>query len=204
MTSFWAYLGWNQGISAWTPEEAPNFFYPRRSPRNAGGRKAVQTCFESSRYGDRLLNSVQVKKIFKKKQPIFQVVPNVTPDITSHLAEKSERCDKLKAEFPGCFPSGPTRPSYHLTGACPSTSTRNRGLPRSIALSTASLPSELEELRRTLDDLLAKGFIRPSDSPWGAPVLFAPEEGRGPPVLYRLPGALYKQHGVKRLPLTTC
>ncbi|GAQ92139.1 putative retrotransposon protein [Klebsormidium nitens] len=40
-------------------------------------------------------------------------------------------------------------------------------------------PSELEELRRTLDDLLAKGFIRPSNSPWGAPVLFAPKKDRG-------------------------
>jgi hypothetical protein len=37
-------------------------------------------------------------------------------------------------------------------------------------------PSELEELRTTLDDLLAKGFICPSTSPWGAPVLFAPKK----------------------------
>jgi hypothetical protein len=40
-------------------------------------------------------------------------------------------------------------------------------------------PSELEELRKTLDDLLAKGFIRPSNSPWGAPVLFAPKKDGG-------------------------
>jgi hypothetical protein len=31
---------------------------------------------------------------------------------------------------------------------------------------------ELDELRRQLEDLLAKGFIRPSTSPFGAPVLF--------------------------------
>jgi hypothetical protein len=40
-------------------------------------------------------------------------------------------------------------------------------------------PSELEELRTTLDDLLAKGFIHPSNSPWGGPVLFAPKKDRG-------------------------
>jgi hypothetical protein len=40
-------------------------------------------------------------------------------------------------------------------------------------------PSELEELRRTLDDLLVKGFIHPSNSPWGAPVLFAPKKDGG-------------------------
>ncbi|KAJ0806053.1 putative nucleotidyltransferase, Ribonuclease H [Helianthus annuus] len=34
-------------------------------------------------------------------------------------------------------------------------------------------PSELEELSTQLQELLEKGFIRPSSSPWGAPVLFA-------------------------------
>ncbi|KAJ0808416.1 putative nucleotidyltransferase, Ribonuclease H [Helianthus annuus] len=33
-------------------------------------------------------------------------------------------------------------------------------------------PTEMKELRTQLDDLLAKGFIRPSSSPWGVPILF--------------------------------
>ena len=33
-------------------------------------------------------------------------------------------------------------------------------------------PLELDELQRQLKDLLDKGFIQPSSSPWGAPVLF--------------------------------
>ena len=33
-------------------------------------------------------------------------------------------------------------------------------------------PTELRELKAQLEDLLSKGFIRPSISPWGAPVLF--------------------------------
>ena len=32
---------------------------------------------------------------------------------------------------------------------------------------------ELRELQEHLDDLLSRGFIRPSVSPWGAPVLFS-------------------------------
>ena len=32
-------------------------------------------------------------------------------------------------------------------------------------------PAKLEELRKQLDELLEKGFIHPSVSPWGAPVL---------------------------------
>ena len=33
-------------------------------------------------------------------------------------------------------------------------------------------PAELKELKEQLKDLLNKGFIRPSISPWGAPVFF--------------------------------
>ena len=33
-------------------------------------------------------------------------------------------------------------------------------------------PSEMKELVKQIDELLQKGFIRPSTSPWGAPVLF--------------------------------
>ena len=32
--------------------------------------------------------------------------------------------------------------------------------------------AELRELKAQLQELLSKGFIRPSASPWGAPVLF--------------------------------
>jgi hypothetical protein len=37
-------------------------------------------------------------------------------------------------------------------------------------------PIEQVELKRQIDELLAKGFIRPSISPWAAPVIFV-EEG---------------------------
>ena len=33
-------------------------------------------------------------------------------------------------------------------------------------------PKEMEELKSQLEEFLDKGYIRPSVSPWGAPVLF--------------------------------
>ncbi|GBG86811.1 hypothetical protein CBR_g42094 [Chara braunii] len=37
-------------------------------------------------------------------------------------------------------------------------------------------PKELDELRRQLDELIEKGWIKPSSSPYGAPVLFVPKK----------------------------
>ena len=33
-------------------------------------------------------------------------------------------------------------------------------------------PLELKELKVQMEKLVSKGFVRPSTSPWGAPVLF--------------------------------
>ena len=37
-------------------------------------------------------------------------------------------------------------------------------------------PAKLSELRKQIEELMGKGFIRPSVSPWGAPVLFAKKQ----------------------------
>jgi hypothetical protein len=38
-------------------------------------------------------------------------------------------------------------------------------------------PAELTELKTQLQELLDKGFIRPSTLPWGCPALFVKKEG---------------------------
>ena len=37
-------------------------------------------------------------------------------------------------------------------------------------------PAEMAELKKQLEELLEKGFIRPSVLPWGAPVLFVKQK----------------------------
>ena len=48
-------------------------------------------------------------------------------------------------------------------------------VPSATPISKASYclsPTELRELKQKLQELIESGFIRPSTSPWGAPVLF--------------------------------
>ncbi|MCI71686.1 pol protein, partial [Trifolium medium] len=40
-------------------------------------------------------------------------------------------------------------------------------------------PAELTELKSQIKELLGKGFIRPSVSPWGAPVLLVKKKKDG-------------------------
>ena len=54
-------------------------------------------------------------------------------------------------------------------------------MPRTTPISIAPYrmaPAELGELKLQLQELLKKGFIRPSISPWGAPVLFVKKKDR--------------------------
>jgi hypothetical protein len=80
-------------------------------------------------FGDRLLNSVQMKKILKKKQPVFQVVPNVTPETSDHRAPEWKKCEQLKAEFPDIFPQD-------LPGHLPP----DRGMPFKIETESGATP----------------------------------------------------------------
>ena len=54
------------------------------------------------------------------------------------------------------------------------TPTRGRGQTPGPARNRAVIPppTELWKLKAQLQEFLCKGFIRPSASPWGAPVLF--------------------------------
>ncbi|GJW48101.1 putative reverse transcriptase domain-containing protein [Tanacetum coccineum] len=50
-------------------------------------------------------------------------------------------------------------------------------------------PSEMKELSEQLKELSDKGFIRPSSSPWGAPVLFVKKKDGSAPILALLEGS---------------
>jgi len=77
---------------------------------------------------------------------------------------------KIVKDFPEVFPDDlkdmPPEREIEFTIDLVSDSTPISKAPYRMA------PKELHELKTQLEELLEKGFIRPSVSPWGAPVLF--------------------------------
>ncbi|GJT12475.1 retrotransposon protein, putative, ty3-gypsy subclass [Tanacetum coccineum] len=95
-----------------------------------------------------IISCTKTQKYMQKGFPIF--LAHVT---AKEVKDKSEK-KRLKGvpivrDFPEVFPEDlPARAPYRLA------------------------PSEMKELSEQLKELSYKGFIRPSSSPWGAPVLF--------------------------------
>ncbi|GJW69812.1 hypothetical protein Tco_0126729 [Tanacetum coccineum] len=96
---------------------------------------------------------------------------NVTTKETEDKSEKKRLEDvPIVRDFPNVFPedlSGlpPTRKVEFQINLIPGAAPVARA-PYRLA------PSEMKELSEQLKELSDKGFIRPSSSPWGAPVLF--------------------------------
>ena len=120
-----------------------------------GRRRPIRTCRISALKAQRLLKSGcegYLAFITEDKQskgvediPVVCEFPDVFPD-----------------EIPGLPPVREIDFSIEL-------------VPGTAAISKAPYrmaPAELRELKTQLQDLLDKGFVRPSVSPWGAPVLF--------------------------------
>ena len=86
-------------------------------------------------------------------------------------AEAGAAVNKLVSEYPDVFaadlPPGvpPDRGMPHVIKLKPGAEAPNKATYKMS-------PLELDNLRKQLDELLAHGFIQPSSSPFGAPVLF--------------------------------
>ncbi|GJU55107.1 putative reverse transcriptase domain-containing protein [Tanacetum coccineum] len=78
--------------------------------------------------------------------------------------KRGTRLNIISCTKPDCLPPNPNKWNFRIDlvpGAAP------------VARAPYRLaPSEMKELADQLQELSDKGFIRPSSSPWGAPVLF--------------------------------
>ncbi|KAL4564653.1 hypothetical protein LXL04_028721 [Taraxacum kok-saghyz] len=122
-------------------------------------------------YGDkagdnlRIVSCIKAQKYLQKKCPAF----------LAHIVDKSKEVKKIQdipevRDFPDVFPEDlpglpPKRPVEFRIDLIPGAAPIARA-PYRLA------PSEMQELSSQLQELLSRGFIRPSFSPWGAPILF--------------------------------
>ena len=90
-------------------------------------------------------------------------------DSMSGVGESApSRWDKLCQEFPTLFEEPGAPPPRAITHKIEVAPGAKPPAQRTYRMS----PTELAEVRRQLDSYLAKGWVRPSVSPYGAPILF--------------------------------
>ncbi|GJX18465.1 putative reverse transcriptase domain-containing protein [Tanacetum coccineum] len=116
-----------------------------------------------------IISCTKAQKYMEKGFPIF--LAHVTAKEVEDKSEKKRLEDvPIVQDFPKVFPEDlpglpPTRQVEFQIDLVPGAAPVARA-PYRLA------PSEMKELSEQLKELSDKGFIRPSSSPWGAPVLF--------------------------------
>ncbi|GJT26861.1 putative reverse transcriptase domain-containing protein [Tanacetum coccineum] len=116
-----------------------------------------------------IISCTKTQKYMEKGFPIF--LAHVTTREIEDKSEKKRLEDvPIVQDFPEVFPEDlpglpPTRQVEFQIDLVPGAAPVARA-PYRLA------PSEMKELSEQLKELSDKGFIRPSSSPWGAPVLF--------------------------------
>ncbi|MCW3101545.1 MAG: uncharacterized protein JWL77_7163 [Chthonomonadaceae bacterium] len=123
----------------------------------------------------------QVRKLIRRDKAQCIILATVQANEDGNTTQSKSHCTETQSvlsEFHDVFPSQlphhlpPRREIDHrieLTQTSPPTL-------RSVYRMS---PAELDELKKQLDELVAAGFIRPSKSPFGAPVLFVKKKDGG-------------------------
>ena len=108
-----------------------------------------------------LISVITARKMLRKGcQGYLALVRDTTAKKTS-ISDIPVACE-FPDELPGLLPHREIKLCIDMvSGTAPISMTPYR-----------MAPVELKELKEQLQELLDKGFIRPSTSPWGAPVLF--------------------------------
>ncbi|GKC92989.1 putative reverse transcriptase domain-containing protein, partial [Tanacetum coccineum] len=116
-----------------------------------------------------IISCTKTQKYLLKRHHVF--LAHITTKETEDKSEKKRLEDvPIVRDFPEVFPKDlpgipPTRQVEFQINLMPGVAPVARA-PYRLA------PSEMKELSKQLQEQSDKGFIRPSSSPWGAPVLF--------------------------------
>ena len=170
---------------AWLEQHGARIFYDERCVYLRKGKKMHRLLFEQHenlpppppRPGSvSLLSAVQTAKIWKKRDCVRSFLVCVTQ---SEKSEDSNDCDPRTSEvlkdFENVFDPIPGLPDFRDVNHIIDTGNAE---PVSRGMYRMSL-KEKAEVERQVKELLDKGFIQPSNSPYGAPVLFVQKKDGG-------------------------
>ena len=117
---------------------------------------------------DLMKKSGPKKRFLSVEEREEQILSKVSPDVRGKL---KELVDEFKDVFPDTLPKGrpPKRDIVHETRIEEGVKPPSRP-PYRLG------PAEQDEMEEQVKDLLAQGFIRPSASPYGVPILFVPKK----------------------------
>ena len=125
-----------------------------------------------------VLSAIQLAKHVRRGSPLgialVREIKTDTPALAKHTKITTQLLKEFADVFPEQLPKGlpPQRKVDHEIIEEPGSKPTSKSYYRMS-------PRELAELKRQIEDLLDHGFIRPSDSPYGAPVLFVPKKDGG-------------------------
>ncbi|GJT89247.1 putative reverse transcriptase domain-containing protein [Tanacetum coccineum] len=130
------------------------------NPRAQGANTNAIVCFECGALGHFKKDCPQWKN--KNQGNGNAIARAYAVGVAGEPTRGQQRCDVFPEDLPGIPPARQVEFQIDLVpGAAP------------VARAPYRLaPSEMKELAEQLQELSKKGFIRPSSSPWGAPVLF--------------------------------
>jgi hypothetical protein len=141
------------------------------------GKTHVLMGSQRSGLPDFVISALDVQKAIDLGDPVYVVKLNAVdkePDTNTYTVPELEQLlqefDDVLSGLPEGLP--PSRAGDHYIRLEPGTSPPHS---RIYPLSGA----QLQELRAQLQELLERGFIRPSTSPFGAPILFVPKKDGG-------------------------
>jgi hypothetical protein len=165
-------IDWKQGIIRLYYQHRLHHFYSLNNHDSLPSQTISHVTVSPQHSSLKIVSRQCIKRIIQHNQAACLVLANIeipsTPSSSTpeHLQTSSilhDFADVFPPELPHQLP--PRRDVDHrieLTQSSPPN-------PRAIYRMSAT---ELEELKKQLDELLAAGFIQPSKSPFGAPVLF--------------------------------
>ncbi|XP_050909257.1 uncharacterized protein LOC127123033 [Lathyrus oleraceus] len=111
-----------------------------------------------------LLSNKQLKEFIEEDTLVFLLMASLSVESQAVIADLPMVCN-FPEVFPDEIPSAPPKREVEFTiDLVP-------GIRPIFMAPYRMSASELAELKRQLEDLLERKFVRPSVSPWGAPVL---------------------------------